>query len=604
MLRSMMMLAVSAVFLSAVSPCLAQTAPVTLKSPNGALEMTIATVRGGGRGAQQAAPQGDGQLSYRVSFQSKPVLEWSAMGLAIENTPVLGAAVRIESSETSSQDETWTAVAGKSSRVRNHYNSVTVNAVEISENGRRLIVEARAYDDGVAFRYSVPEQPGVKELRILNEATQFRFVKDPMTWSLISRGFQTSNEGDYHELTVRALEREFLVNVPMLLNVPGVAWVGLTEADVRDYPQMYVTAITDASALATRLAPRVESIETNAVVAPAFDAVADAKLVSVITQAPMKSPWRALLIGDAPGRLVESNLVLNLNPPSAISDTSWIKPGKSAWNWWNGTVATGVPNAGMNNDTMKYYIDFASRMGMEYMLIDAGWTARIPSAATATAPTTVRANAISSPLNRQANDLTRSNPNIDVPMLVEYGKSKNVKLWLWAHYRDMDRQMDEALAQMQKWGVAGVKLDYMDRSDQWMTNWYRTVAKKAADHKLMLNYHGGFKPDGIERTFPNVMTREGVMGAEYNKWSGRMTPKHNVTLAFTRMLAGPMDYTPGGFDNVTPEEFAFRNRAPMVMGTRAHQTALFVILESAVQCVSDHPDAYTGQKETEFLKTV
>ena len=168
----------------------------------------------------------------------------------------------------------------------------------------------------------------------------------------------------------------------------------------------------------------------------------------------------------------------------------------------------------------------------------------------------------------------------------------------------MHDQMDDAFAQFEKWGIAGVKIDFMDRTDQWMVNWYRTAARKAAEHHLMVDFHGAFKPDGMRRTFPNVLTREGVMGAEYNRWSARVTPQHNVTLAFTRMLAGPMDYTPGGFDNVTQENFMPRNTAPMVMGTRAHQTALFVVFESELQMVADSPDAYDGQKELEFLKAV
>jgi alpha-glucosidase len=226
------------------------------------------------------------------------------------------------------------------------------------------------------------------------------------------------------------------------------------------------------------------------------------------------------------------------------------------------------------------------------MLIDAGWAASLPAPPGQAGPSRRRA------------DLTKSVPAIDIPMLVEYAKSKGVRLWLWAHFRDMNDQMDDAYSQWEKWGIAGIKIDFMDRSDQWMVNWYRTAAKKAAEHHLMLDFHGAFKPDGMRRTYPNVLTREGVMGAEYNKWSARVTPRHNVTLAFTRMLAGPMDYTPGGFDNVTRENFVARNRAPMVMGTRAHQTALFVVFESELQMVSDSPDAYDGQKETEFLKAV
>jgi alpha-glucosidase len=575
-----------ALVLLTVVTAAAQTGPVVLQSPNGALEISFATVRG------QSVQAAGGQLAYRVTFRGQPVLEWSNLGLAVEGAPALGPAVRIESSQASSQDETWTPVAGKANPIRDHYNAVTLQTVETVAMGRRLAIEARAYDDGVAFRYLVPEQPSVKELRILNESTQFRFSKDANAFALISRGFQTSNEDDYHELAISGLHPEYLVNLPLLLEVPGVAWVGLTEADIEDYANLYVTASSAARTLTARLAPRVEDVNSNADIAPAFDPKADASKVSVIAPTPVRSAWRVLMIADQAGRLVESNLVVNLNPPSAIGDTSWIKPGKTPWDWWNGSQAKGVANPGKNNETMKYYIDFAARNKFEFMLIDAGWAAGFFSTPGQAAP------------SRRRTDLTKSIPAIDIPMLVEYAKSKNVRLWLWAHFRDMYDQMDDAFGQYQKWGIAGVKIDFMDRSDQWMVNWYRTAAKKAAEHHLMLDFHGAFKPDGMRRTYPNVLTREGVMGAEYNKWSARVTPKHDVTLAFTRMLAGPMDYTPGGFDNATRENFVARNRAPMVMGTRAHHTALYVVFESELQMVSDSPDAYDGQKETEFLKAV
>jgi alpha-glucosidase len=199
-------------------------------------------------------------------------------------------------------------------------------------------------------------------------------------------------------------------------------------------------------------------------------------------------------------------------------------------------------------------------------------------------------------------DLTKSVPAIDIPMLVEYAKSKGVRIWVWAHFRDVNDQIDVAFPQYEKWGIAGVKIDFLDRTDQWMVNWYRSTAKKAAEHHLMLDYHGAFKPDGMERTYPNVMTREGVLGAEYNRGGARATPQHNVTLAFTRMLAGPMDYTPGGFNNVTLEEFMPRPAPPIVMGTRAHHTALYAVFESELQIVSDAPEAYEGQKAFEFIK--
>ena len=583
LLETQAVLRILALVLLAALTAAAQTEPVALRSPNGALEISIATVRG-----QSVQPAG-GQLAYRVVFRGRLALEWSNLGLTFEGSPALGPAVRIESSPASSQDETWTSVQGKANPVRNRYKAVTVRTVETAASGRRLVIEARAYDDGVAFRYVVPEQPNLKEVRILNEATQFRFSKDASTFSLISRGFQTSNEDDYHELAIGGLHPEYLVNLPVLLEVPGIAWVGLTEAHIEDYSNLYVTA-SGGRTLAARLAPRVEDMNTNADVAPSFDPKADALKVSVIARTPVKSAWRVLMIADRPGRLVESNMVVNLNPPSAIGDTSWIKPGKTSWDWWN----AGQKN-GKSNETAKYCIDFSARNKFEYMLLDGGWSWVITPA-----PPVQIGYSFRGPM-----DLTRSIPGIDVPMLVEYAKSKNVRLWVWAHFRDVADQMDAAFAQFEKWGVAGVKIDFLDRSDQWMVNFYRTAAKKAAEHHLMLDFHGAFKPDGMSRTYPNVLTQEGVMGAEYNTWSARITPQHNVTLAFTRMLAGPMDYTPGGFDNVTKENFAPSRAASVtVMSTRTHQTALFVVFESEFQIVSDSPAAYDGQKELDFLKAV
>ena len=458
-------------------------------------------------------------------------------------------------------------------------------------------MEARAYDDGVAFRYLVPEQANLKELRILNESTQFTFAKDARAWPTITRGFQTSNEGDYRERTISDLRPENLVNLPLLVQVPGTAWVGLTEADIEDYSNLYVTA-AGGGGLAARLATRVENINTSADVAPAFDPKADALKLSVIAQTPVRSAWRVLMTADNPGRLVESNLVVNLNPPNAIGDTSWIRPGKTSWDWWNGSQEKGVKNPGenngKNNETVKYCIDFCARNKFEYMIIDGGWSKVLPK----------QAGEVGYSF-RGRMDLTQSVPAIDVPLLVEYAKSKNVRIWLWAHFRDVNDQIDAAFAQFEKWGIAGVKIDFLDRSDQWMVNFYRTVAKKAAEHHLMIDFHGAFKPDGMERTYPNVLTREGVMGAEYLTWSARVTPKHDVTLAFTRMLAGPMDYTPGGFDNLTKEDFSsVRGTALKVMGTRVHQTALFVVFESEFQIIADSPAAYEGQKELDFLKAV
>jgi alpha-glucosidase len=530
---------------------------VTVQSPDGAIGMTISA--------------DGGRLAYSVTYRGKPVIEKSALGLELGKEPVLGSNVHIVVANASPIDETYSMLQGKANPVRNQCHTVSIELAENAAPSRTLTFEVRAYNDGVAFRYVVPRQEGLQEVRLLSEKTEFRLAKDATTYPLILENFHTSYEDNYHVLPLSALHPDYLIALPLLTELPGVAWVAITEADIDNYAGMYLQhSPRDARMLTARLAPSVE----------------DPGLV-VRAPAPMNSPWRVLMIGSEPGRLVESNLVINLNPPSAIADTSWIKPGKTAWDWWSGSYAEGVSfKPGMNTATMEHYIDFCQSSGFPYMLIDAGWAAH------GTGP------------NDSAADLTKTSSEIDMPAILDYAKAHNVRIWLWAHWSDINRQMDDAFPLFEKWGIAGVKIDFMNRDDQWMVNYYRRVVKAAAEHHLLIDFHGAFKPDGLRRTWPNLLTREGVMGAEYNKWSARITPDHNVMLAFTRMLAGPMDYTPGGFNNSTREEFEPRSLKPMVMGTRAHQLALYAVFESGFQMVSDYPENYKGQKEFDYIKEV
>lgn len=556
----------TALCLLAASTLLAATAAAqtgaAVSSPDGRIQLKFST-----------APATGGQLTYEVSYRGQPLILPSKMALDIQSQPSLGDNVRILSTKPSAVDETYSVPHGKSNPVRNHCNSVLVELAETGRMARKLTIEARAYDDGVAFRYIVPRQPAIRELRLESEKTVFNFSKDATTHPLILRNFRTSYEDNYVTLPLSGIHPDALIALPLLAEVPGVAYVAITEAHLENYAGMYLRRADRGSgsfALQSQLAPRVDSPE-----------------LAVTGQTPLSSPWRVLMIAAEPGPLIESNLVINLNPPSAIADLSWIKPGKTAWNWWSGSYAKGVSfKPGMNTETMNHYIDFSAKAGLEYMLIDAGWAAR------ATGP------------NDSGGDITQTVPEIDMPRILEYARSKNVKIWLWTHWTQIDRQMDEAFPLFEKWGIAGVKIDFMDRDDQWMVDFYHRVVKKAAEHHLMIDFHGAYKPAGLRRTYPNLMTREGVMGLEYTKWSGRITPDHNVMLAFTRMLAGPMDYTPGGFDNVTRAAFEPRRQMPMVMGTRAHQLALFVVFESPFQMVSDYPGAYEGQKDFEFIKQV
>ena len=552
---------------SAAGLALGQTDQLILKSPNGQIEFRLFL-------AQEPDPsEAYLRLAYQVFFKGKLLMDKSFLGLNIRDQPILGVNVGLSSSKTETVDRTYTVPAGKTKTIRDHYNGLTAAYLQNSTLGRGITVEARAYDDGVAFRYQVPWSNPLADFQIDDEFTEFQFARDGPSYPLIVKDFNTNYEDGYSRMPLSAIHSDSTVALPFLVEQPGVGWVAVTEADIDDYAGMYLRH-DEGSRMISTLATR-----------------ADDDTTAVVTQAPRDCPWRVLMIASEPAKLIESNLVMNLNPPSQIADTSWIKPGKAAWNWWSGTAAEGVDfKPGMNTATIKHYIDFAAGSKLEYMLIDAGW---------ATPAEGSQPGDITNPA-----DITKPIPEIDMPEILRYAKSKGVGVWLWAHWTSIQRQMEQAFALFEKWGVAGVKIDYMNRDDQWMVNFYRTVAKAAAAHRLMIDFHGAYKPDGLSRAWPNVITREGVMGAEYSKWSARITPDHDTMLPFTRMLAGPMDYTPGGFDNVTAAEFQPRNSKPMVMGTRAHQLALYVVFDSPLTMVSDYPEAYKAQKDFEFIKEV
>ena len=536
----------------------AQTGSAGLKSPDGRLEISFHTVANGRVSAS------GGQLVYEVSYQDKTVISRSKLGLELQGQAVLGENVRIVSLRQDSIEEVYKVVHGKSNPVRNHYNSLQIELVESGSGPRTLFVEARAYDDGVAFRYVVPEQANAGDFRLTEEKTEFRIPKDCPAYPMFLRGFDNNYEDEHVMLPVSGITSDRLIGLPLLVEVPGVAWVAITEAHLEDYAGMY-------------LRRNVEGARTGlqAVLAPRPDESG----LKVMARTPHASPWRVIMTAPEVGRLIESNIVINLNPPLALKDTSWIKPGKSAWDWWYGRVKIekGFLSQ-MDTRTMKYLTDFAANAGLEYLLIDAGWSDRL--------------------------DIRKPSAAMDMPEIFRYAKEKGVGIWLWLHWTGVDKHMDEAFPIYEKWGAVGVKIDFMDRDDQWMVNWYRRVVKKAAEHHLMVDFHGAYKPAGMRRTYPNLMTREGVQGQECSKWSFAIEPEHNLILPFTRMLAGPMDFTPGGFDNVTKAEFVARRDDPMVMGTRAHNVAMFVVYESPYMVVCDHPSAYEGQPAFEYIKKV
>lgn len=454
---------------------------------------------------------------------------------------------------------------------RDHYNLLTITFAHPDHPEQRFDLLVRAYDDGIAFRYHLPGDGHT--LQIAEERTAFSYGGDPITYSLSVPGFGTSYEGHYETKRLTQLDAK-LIGLPITVQHDTGHWSAITEAHLDDYAGMFL-APGDAGRkhLGTRLARRGDT--------PAVECVT-----------PFETPWRVIMLGRRAGDLIESDIVPRLNPPCAIEDTSWIKPGKVVWPWWTKRMVTGVDFAGgVNTRTMMHYIDFAAENNFDGIVLDEGWSwwANVPGA---------------DGKQRRITDITRPVLSLDFDALLPYARERHVGLWLWLTWGHAETQMDDAFTLYEKWGIVGVKIDFMQREDQWMVNWYHKVAREAARHKLMVNMHGAYKPDGIQRTWPNMITREAVLGAEYNKWSRDVTPRHNVTLPFTRMLAGPMDYTPGGMDTVLPEHFRSRDDGPMVMGTTCHELAKYVIFDSPLQTAADYPGNYRGHPALPFLRDV
>jgi alpha-glucosidase len=517
----------------------------------------------------ETAPDG-GQLIYTVMFQGQVVIGPSILALYLEgqDTP-LGGNVQLMNATSWQKDESYQPIHGKTSRVRNFHNALRLELEENTGPGRKLIIEARAYDDAVTFRYLVPVQPELSQFRLVKEQTEFRFVKDATAYALELPNYLSEYESEFIKLPVSAfswqggVSSEILIGCPVLLEMPGIGWMAITDADLRDYSTMYLSNPCGTYAghwFTSRLAPQVENPS-----------------LCVTGALPHSSSWRVLMVAPDPGRFIESNVLTSLNPPCTLNDTSWIQAGKSAWNWWSGC---GGPDGkpAYTTEAMKYYVDFAAESGFRYMLIDGGWSAE--------------------------DDITKMNGTVDVPEVVRYAAAKNVRIWIWTHSNAVARQMDEAFPLYEKWGVAGVKTDFVLRDDQKGMEFYCRSAEKAAQCHLMMDYHGATKPSGLERTWPNVMSFEAVAGMEQSRVGARDNPAHHLMLPYTRMLAGPMDYTPGAFDNVREDQFEAREVRTMVMGTRAHQLAMYVVYEAPFQMVSDWPENYKRQAAFQFVKDV
>jgi alpha-glucosidase len=553
------------------SPLLAQSLTASIASPDHKLLLQFAVVQHG------QPTSGTGRLVYSLSFEGKPLLVDSGLSLSLAGEAPLGDNVHMDAANPGSGVDDYNEVAGKTSHVHDLWNSVTVHLTDAEDPGRSLIIEARAYNSGVAFRYVLPEGSGDRHFELQDEHTEFNFVEDASTWALVLPNFRSAFESEYLPLHISAFGTQggepakTLIGLPLLTHSPGLGWLAITEADLEGDAVLYLT--NDRS----RDLPGEGRFRIESVLAPRFTDIPSYPTVAVVGSPPWHSSWHVLQVAEKPAELINANILDDLNSPSRIADTSWIHAGKTAWDWWSGDI--GADGKSANTTAMvKHYVDFAASSGFRYMLIDAGWS--------------------------EPDDITRMNGHIDVPGVVQYAASKGVKIWLWANFAAASRQMEQAFPLYEKWGVAGVKIDFIQRSDQPAIDFYYRAAQLAATHHLMLDFHGSTTPWGISRTWPNVMTYEAVMGMEYSKWSNRDDPVHRATLPFTRMLNGAMDYTPGGFGNATEAQFVPRDVRPMVQGTRAQQLALYVIDFDPFQMVSDAPQAYADRPAFQFIRDV
>lgn len=543
---------------------LAPPSRVAVSSPNGKVQAEVILEAGDGQGS---VPQ------YRATFNGRPVIRPSGLGIDLVDGSALGKDAMIEGVEKASIRESYTQFPGKRSRVLDHCEEAVISFREKGGQGRRWDLVVRAYDDGFAFRYRFPEQDGWDELAIAGERTQFSLPEPAKAYALPLAGFTTSHEARYETRPVAELPKDRLLGLPLLAEIPGTGWVALTEANLTDYAGMYL-APEGGSALAVRLSPRPDEPQ-----------------VAVRADLPHESPWRVVMVGDEVGRLVESDLVLSLNAPCAIADTSWIRPGKTTFPWWNGFFEKDVPfKPGLNTATAKYYIDFCAEAGIPYHSLDGldniAWYG-------------------GTIVPYEGADITKGIDGLDLQKVIRYAAAKGVKIRLWMHWAAVEAHMDRAFPLYREWGIEGVMLDFMDRDDQEMVRFLRRVLEKAAENRLTVTLHGVSQPSGLERTFPNLLTSEAVMNLEYDKWDKvGIPPEHELMIPFTRMLAGPLDFHQGSFRGVPVGEFRPRNEAPLVMGTPCRTLASYVVFQNHLAMVADYPSAYRGHPALPVLAAI
>lgn len=530
----------------------AQDKSLELSSPNGGVKISFDL---------------SDRIYYSVSINNEPLMSKNQLSLKLKDE-VLGQNPRLSGIKRSKGAEILKPyVALKFSTVKNNYNSLVMNFKGA------YAVEFRAFDDGIAYRF-ITSKKG--EIAVLAEEFAVNFPADYLLNVQQPGGFKTGYEEPYSKISAKDWQpSDKMANLPMLIDTKKQYKILISESDLSDYPGMFLKGTGNNGI--TAAFPKVpvefgEDGDRSVKILKEADYIAK-------TAGTRTFPWRYFVITSNDKQLMENTMTLKLAAPSLIKDPSWIKPGQASWEWWNDAAPYGPDVnfvSGYNLETYKYYIDFAAKYGLKYIIMDEGW-----------------ANSTADPYT--------PNPKVDVHELIRYGKEKGVGIVLWLTWLNVHHHMD-LFKTFQEWGVKGVKIDFMERSDQWMVNYYENVAKEAAKHELFVDFHGSFKPSGLEYKYPNVISYEGVRGMEQ---MGGTQPDNSLYLPFIRNAVGPMDYTPGAMLSMQPEVYRAERPNAASIGTRAYQMALFVVFESGIQMLADNPTLYYRNPDcTEFITQV
>jgi alpha-glucosidase len=511
------------------------------------------------------------QVYYNIESDGMEIIWYSPITLKTSQGE-LGVNPTLKNTSLDQGDEIIEPVWGVRSQIENRYNQLRLNF----EKDFSLIF--RAYNEGVAYRF-VTDLKG-DELIVYDEIVEYRFLKNHDMLNHIVHNYSNSYEELYSEQKITDVGTEDLVCLPSLVIMDDLK-LAILESDVYEYPGMYLSKKHNHSWNKISGDFPEYPIEEEVGGSRRFNVVVQERADFIAkTRGKREFPWRAMIIARDDKDLLDSDFVYKLARPAKI-ETDWIKPGLVAWDWWNALNLHGVDfKSGINNESYEYFIDFAAENEIPYVILDEGWSDQF--------------------------DLLLPSAEIDMESLTSYADKKGVKLILWAVWHSIDRQKEEVFKLFQDWGIAGVKVDFIDRDDQLAIEFYENFAARAADYNLLVDYHGCSKPAGLHRTYPNVVNFEAVRGNEYNKFSQEVpTPEHNVNIAFARMLAGPLDYTPGAMSNAVETEFATNFENPMSMGTRGHQLGMFIVYFAPLQMLCDVPTKYEEYPEIlDFISSV